>query len=99
MTQDDFNWTDDERAGLQSYGANAAPSDTLRQRTITALREEHLIGTRPRRTRVVRAAVGIAAAIALFAATASYLVTRSQSNQGVDQTATTTTVERHIIWF
>jgi len=102
MMQDDFDWTEGERDGLQSYGANVTPSETLRQRTMNALREQNLLGTRSRRVRVVRPAVGIAAAIAIFAAAAAanYLTDRSQSNQNVvGSTADTTRIERHVIWF
>ena len=105
MKQDGFDWTDEERDGLQSYGASATPSETLRQRTMNALRDQELIGARPRRVRGVRRAVGVAAAIAVIAAAASYLMDSSRNNRRVvadsatSHTAKTTKIERHVIWF
>jgi hypothetical protein len=105
MMQNDFDWTDEERDGLRSYGASVTPSETLRQRTMNALREQKLLGARRRREPVVRPFVGVAAAIAILAAAANYLSDRSHDNENVvagtvvDRSATTTKIERHVIWF
>ena len=100
MTQDDVDWTDEDRMALQPYGANVTPSEMLLQRTVNALREQHLIERRRRRARMIRPAVGIAAAIAIIATAANYLLDPSDDNENVvSSTASTTKIERHVIWF
>jgi hypothetical protein len=108
MMQDDIDWTEDERRALDSFGADEAPSDMLRSRTLTALREQGHVGTARRRRRMAPSVIGIAAAATIIVGATAYFAMRSRGatdpgQQLVDSVTAPATgktrVERHIIWF
>jgi hypothetical protein len=108
---DDNEWTPEEIAQFRALHSERAPTATLKARTVSALRHEHLIGSRPRP--IARTVGALAAASVVFAggAVVGYAAgsRRATSQESpvpptsavarVDSTGVVQRQTRQVIWF